>query len=448
MFLVYVLLAHLAFIIVLPMLVFHPKLRSGFFQRLASTKVNPLQTTQPVIWFHGASAGDLMAIRPMVVQLKDQLPHVCVVLSTITNSGIAMATKMQQQLVYHSQTEKAAKQTMIEAVFYLPFDLPWCLNRLLSKVRPDILVLEYAEIWPALIRAAKQRQARIMLTNGRFNENLLKRYRFFYRLIGNPLHKLDLMCMRDQTEAEHALAIGAAPKQIRVTGNTKFDLLGLGQTKVVNGEKVAVSALSQALAIQSDDLIWIAGSTHDGEEGIILSVFQNLLVAFPNLRLVIAPRYPFRAQKVLSIAKQRGLQGSLRTKGVSNKDQVVILDTVGELSQAYQLADVVFLGGSFVERGGQNILEPAQCKKAVLFGPHMENFQDSIRVLVGRGGIQVLDQKSLQQTLHDLLANPHELVKLGELAQEAVGSVRGASQANVEAICELLAERQNHVNDD
>jgi 3-deoxy-D-manno-octulosonic-acid transferase len=268
-----------------------------------------------------------------------------------------------------------------------------------------------------------------MIINGRFHERMLARYRWFYRIIGNPLRHVDLLCMRDQDEAEHAVAIGASPERVRVTGNTKFDSCRLDEAP---GEH-ALAELASALGLGTDIPVWLAGSTHEGEEGRLFDVFRALRKTFQDLRLVVAPRYIERAERLVALAAEHDLPCALRSTG-AGEERVVILDSVGELRHAYRLATVVFVGGSFVRRGGQNILEPAACGKPVLFGPHMENFRGSVRVLLGRGGIQVPDATRLQRVLADLLARPDELDKLGRMAYEAVTSVQGATESVTRAI--------------
>jgi 3-deoxy-D-manno-octulosonic-acid transferase len=327
----------------------------------------------------------------------------------------------------------------IDATGYLPYDLPWSVDRAVRAIRPDVLVLEYAEIWPALVRRVKKFGSRIVLVNGRFNERSLIWYRWLYRLIGSPLAHIDLLCMREPVEAQHALDIGARPSRVLVTGNTKFDCTQPPPEGAASNER---DALRRALGLTDGAPVWLAGSTHEGEEELLLDAFLSVRTTVPALRLVIAPRYIERVERVRGLAHERGLSCALRSTGATT-ESVVLLDSVGELRVAYSLATVVFVGGSFVRRGGQNILEPAMVGKPVLFGPHMENFADSVRVLFGRGGIQVANKQRLVQTLQDLLHRPEEMAKLGELALGAVTSVQGASRRNAEAIVRLVGAAGN-----
>jgi 3-deoxy-D-manno-octulosonic-acid transferase len=418
MYLLYSMLVHLVFVVLLPVLLVHPKLKEGFWRRLGVYRPGWPGLLGPVVWMHGASAGDLLSLEPVVLELKRQKPDCSVLLTTVTNSGMRLLEK---------------GLAGVNTYGYAPYDLPWATARAIKKIKPDVLVLEYAEVWPALIHQAAKHKVRIMISNGRFNERSLGRYRWLYRVIGNPLKKVDLLCMREDVEKEHALFIGAPPAHVRVTGNTKFDRL----TRENGSQR---SDLRCALGLEEDALVWVAGSTHEGEEAGLLDVFVRLRKIHPELRLIIAPRYVERAENVAALARRRGLSTAMRSQGV-NQEAVILLDTLGELVDVYSLARVAFVGGSFTSRGGQNILEPAACGKPVLYGPRMENFADSVRVLDGQGGIQVLDEQALEKVLGELLSQPDKCQHLGSMAKEAVRSVQGASRADVAAIFELLADR-------
>ncbi len=185
--------------------------------------------------------------------------------------------------------------------------------------------------------------------------------------------------------------------------------------------------------------VLIAGSTHEGEEELILDVYRRLLSDFPDLQLVVAPRYVERSGKILALCEAAGVSARLRSAGPGlAPPQVVVLDTIGELAAAYRLATLAFVGGSFVRRGGQNVLEPAGQGKPVLFGPHMESFKDSVQVLVGRGGIQVATPDQLYHVARELLSRPDEIEALGAMAREAVGAIRGASARNVDHMMRVL----------
>ena len=328
--------------------------------------------------------------------------------------------------------QKLVAQGLAELATYLPYDLPGACRRALAALRPDVLVLEYTELWPQLIHAAADAGVKVAMTNGRLSPGNVGRYRLLFRLVGNLLERFDLLLMRAEEEAERALLLGADPEVVHVTGNTKFDALAVSVPETED------AALRAALKLGSERL-WVCGSTHEGEEGPLLEVFAALRKDAPGLRLLLAPRYIERAGRVVALARSMGLPTRLRSEP-GGAEPVIVLDTIGELVRAYQLASIVFVGGSFGSRGGQNILEPAACGKPVLFGPRMENFKDSVGVLVGRGGLQVRDPAALLRLLRDLLARPGEIEKLGELAREAVSSVRGASARNARLIAGLIPD--------
>ncbi len=419
MHLIYAIASYVLFVLALPVLLTHPKLRHGIPFRLGLYRPSfDRGRGSPRVWLHGASAGDLLSLQPMMKELKARLPGCCIIVTTITNSGLAMARK---------------KLAEADVLVYAPYDLFGATRRAVATLRPDLLVLEYTEIWPNLIRAARKAGVRIALTNGRFNPAKMSRYRTFFRLISNPLRRIDCFLMRSDEEAERVLALGAAPDRVWVTGNTKFDALVL---EPAEGQEQALRA---EMGLDAARPVFMAGSTHEGEEELVLDVYRELLARHPRLQLVIVPRYVERAGRILGMASEAGYSVRLRSGGAAaGRAQVSVVDTIGELATAYRLATLVFVGGSFVRRGGQNVLEPAGQGRPVLFGPHMENFKDSVQVLVGRGGIQVATPEQLVKVAQELLARPEKIAELGELARQAVSQVRGASARNVDHMLRAL----------
>lgn len=424
MHLLYQIASYLLFAVLWPALFLHPKLRHGVYQRFGLYRPRLRGGGEPRLWLHGASAGDLQALLPILTGLRARLPECRLIVSTMTNSGNLMARERIRG---------------VDEVVYQPYDLPGSTRRACAAIKPDLLVLEYTEIWPGLIHAARRAGALVALTNGRFSERHLREYRWLFSLIGNPLRHIDLFLMREEVEAERALALGAPLDRVWVTGNTKFD--ALLPASGAEDDRALGPALGRTSAL--DGPLWIAGSTHEGEEALLLGVFARLRREHPSLRLCLAPRYLERAGRVLALSRERGFRAGLRSEPMREPPpEVVVLDTMGELGQAYRQATLVFVGGSFTRRGGQNILEPAAAGKPVLFGPHMENFHDSVQVLVGRGGIQVKDAEHLHRVVHDLLARPDRILELGSMARAAVSAVRGAGQRNVDQLLRLLDERR------
>jgi 3-deoxy-D-manno-octulosonic-acid transferase len=416
--LLYILASYALFAVLFPVLSVYRKTRHGLLQRLGFYAPGMLPSgAGTLLWLHGASAGDLLALSPMFGPLRERFPGCRILLSTTTNTGYLMAK------------ERLAKQ--IDGVVYAPYDLWGATRRAVRAIRPDLLVLEYTEIWPNLIRAAKRSGARVVMTNGRFSPKNEGRYRLLFSLIGNPLKDLDLFLMRQEEEAQRARSLGAPGERVWVTGNTKFDALAVAPAQ-------EDEALRRALGLAEGAQVLMAGSTHEGEEEHVLAAYRKLLPEHPALRCVIAPRYIDRAGRIEALARDAGLTVGLRSRESREGAQVMVLDTIGELARAYRLATLVFVGGSFTKRGGQNILEPAGQGKPVLFGPHMDNFRDSVQVLEGRGGIQVRDAEELFQKAAELLARPDKLRALGEQARAVVSQISGASRRNAEHMAKLF----------
>ena len=283
-----------------------------------------------------------------------------------------------------------------------------------------------------------------MLHNGRFSQKNLRNYQLLFRAVGDLMRYFDLFLMRDDEEAARAIHIGADPAKVRVTGNTKFGQLA----RAGAAKPPRCSNCASKLGWLSSDPIWVWGSTHDGEEEKLWPVYRALRQRWPRLKLIVAPRYLERVAKVQAL-----VGGALRSK--PHPADVLVVDTIGELFDFYALATLVFVGGSFVTRGGQNILEPAAHGKPVTFGPHMENFADSVQVLLGRGGTQVKDVEQLGRVVAEMLERPDDIAKLGELARSSVGRAwrRGAQCAGVGGVvgalrCEgradVARDRANH----
>ncbi len=431
MHVVYQLLSYLVFGALWPLLLLHPKLRRGIRRRLGLYEHDerpwpPSRAEdQPRIWFHGASAGDLLALFPVIQRIRELRPEATLIVSTMTNSGYAIA--------------ESKLAPIVDGTTYVPYDFPGSTRRAVEVLRPDVLVLEYAELWPNLIHATKASGARVALTNGRLSESLVRRYRLLNAVAGNQLDKFDLLMMREPVEAERALELGAPPPRVKVTGNTKFDNLPKAP------DHAAIEDLRGQLGVD-DRRVLVAGSTHEGEEKSILVAFKGMREVDPTVRLFIAPRYVERASKIEALARAEGWKVALRSTAAKDPQRVaaadvLVLDSMGELSRVYGLATLVFVGGSFVPRGGQNILEPAGQGRPVLFGPYMMNFRDSVEILLGRGGIQVQSPAQLEKIGRELLSRPEEIERLGVMARNAVQKARGASAKNAEMILDLPTKR-------
>ncbi|MBA3061276.1 MAG: 3-deoxy-D-manno-octulosonic acid transferase, partial [Nitrospirae bacterium] len=306
-----------------------------------------------IIWVHAVSVGEVIASLPLLQRLKDRYPSVSLVLSTITDTGQRVALG------------KVPDRTK---VIYLPFDLSFILERTLKNIQPNLFITIETELWPNLLMMLKKRKIPAVVMNGRISDDSFKGYKrikFFMRSI---IDCVDLFCMQDAVYAERIKELGAAEDKIRVLGSFKFDTapsLNIPEwTKLISHPVI------------------IAGSTHRGEEDLIVSSYIELKKDFPDLTLIIAPRHPERFKEVEELVKKKGLEYIKRSEieGRETRDKgqrkglIVILDAVGELASVYGVSDVAVIGGSFIEHGGQNLLEPAFWAKPIICGPHMENF--------------------------------------------------------------------------
>ncbi len=406
-----------------PLLVWHPRLRCTLKDRLGLYPNLPPKAGPWRFWLHGASGGDLVTLVPLAQSLKAVAPGSEIIATALTRSGIEMANRYKD---------------VFDHVYGQPMDGLFAPHRAFSRLKPDALILEYAEIWPGLIHAARKHDAIVVLNNGRIApENVIK-YRFLSKVCGGIFQKIDAFLMRNEDEARCVRAAGAQSDRVWVTGNTKFDALK-GPESFERIQK-----LKHGLRIPNDVDVWTCGSTHEGEEGILLNVFKKLRKTVPELRLIIAPRYTERGSRIVDLAIEKGFHVWQRSQGDVTEGEhvdVYVMDTMGELQAAYGLATITFVGGSLVPRGGQNILEPAAESKAVLFGPMMATQKDLVEALVGRGGIQIQDESHLSKVLTSLFLNPDERVSLGTMAAHQVAQIKGASQKNAHHILDILKQR-------
>jgi 3-deoxy-D-manno-octulosonic-acid transferase len=373
----------------------------------------------PSIWIHAVSVGEVLAARALVGPLRERCPGRRLIVSTTTVTGNEVA---RRSLKGH------------DALFFAPFDFPGPSRTALAATQAELLVLVETELWPNLIREARLRGTRVALVNGRISPRSFPRYRRLRFFLDAVLPQLDLFLMQGEAHAERVRAIGAPADRVRVTGNLKFDALEAPPPG---------AALEAAFRPLSGRPILLAGSTVEGEEALVLRVYERLRVAHPDLALVIAPRHPERFDTIPSLAESQGL--ACRRRSASSGEawrggEVLLLDTLGELASAFSFATVAFVGGSLVERGGHNILEPAAWGKPVVVGPHMENFQEiADAFLAEQALVQVADEEGLFVALDRLLSDEARRHILGERGRALVETNRGALRRTVEALAELLA---------
>ena len=398
-------------------------------QRLGYLPISFNLDGEESIWIHAVSVGEVLTARAILPQLRERYPRLRLFLSTTTMTGQQIARNSLQY---------------VDEVFYFPFDLGFIVNRTLRMVRPRLFIMMETEIWPNLLRACHRGGIRTVLVNGRISSRSYPRYRLARPFFRRVLAHVDRFCMQGEESARRIVEMGADPEKVLVTGSLKFDSLDLpgapgaadrGRNRVLRYFRVA-----------NDRPVVIAASTLKGEEEPVLEAFQRIRARFPGALLIVAPRKPERFDEVEQLARRGGWQVARRSElpvDSEPRQDVVVLDTIGELAQLYQVATAVFVGGSIVDQGGHNILEPAVFGKAIVFGPHMQNFAEIARAFVENdAAIQIRSGRDLDQALLGLLTDPVRRARLGAAARALVEANRGARGKTVTAIARVLPPQE------
>jgi 3-deoxy-D-manno-octulosonic-acid transferase len=361
------------------------------------------------IWIHAVSVGEMKAVERLVEKIRIQFPGRPIVVSTVTPTGQQLARE---------------RSDIIDHAFYFPLDLPGAVRRALDRVAPDLVIVAETEIWPNFLRLCGERRVPVMMINGRISDTSLPRYLRLQRWLRPVLDNYAVFGMQSETDRQRIEKMGAASQRVRVFGNLKYDMTAT--TRRVD------PALAELLRAWHE--LWIAASTMQGEDEFVLDAFAALRRSHDKLKLMIAPRHPQRAAAVVELARSRGLVCMRRSQLQPDVD-VIVLDTIGELAGLFQFASVVFMGGSLVERGGHNVLEPAQQSKPVIFGPHMENFREIARsFLQADAAIQISKPSELAPSVSRVLENADLAQSLGNRAKQIVIENTGATDRVVEFI--------------
>lgn len=373
--------------------------KSAFGERfggLAPTAAAALQGG-PVIWLHAVSVGEVMAARPLLRGLRQRYPGYRLLLTVTTETGRGVAER----------------DRLTDAVTYFPFDIGPAVRRLLSSVSPQAIIIMETEIWPVFSLEAQHRGIPLLLANGRISQRSFPRYQRFAWFFKPILERFSGLGMQSEADLQRILSIGAPVERTRVLGNLKYDIpFGSVETS----ERLQ---LRGQYRIPDQLLVLTAGSTHPGEEQLVLDAWSNLPAELPGMLLVLVPRHPERALEVVQLLKARGLPMVLRSQLEQypqqlQPGQVLLVDTVGELMQLYALADLAYVGGSLVATGGHNLLEPASRGIPLLFGPHMDNFAEIRTLVLDYGaGVQVANQSELREAILDFLTTPELRQVLG-----------------------------------
>jgi 3-deoxy-D-manno-octulosonic-acid transferase len=398
----------------------HGKYRQGLAERMGRVPSRlglPVEAGR-VIWIHAVSVGEVLAVAGLAEELRRRFPQHRIFVSTTTDTGQALARKRFGEA----------------NVFYFPMDFAFAVRPYLRALRPHMVVIAETEFWPNFLRMAHASGARIAVVNARISNRSWPSYRRFRGLLRKVLENVDLFLAQTLEDAARLQDIGAKAERVRVAGNLKFDI-------AVDAPPAVVEKVRTSIAAAGAGPVLVCGSTVDGEEPLLLKAFENVLVQHPGAVMILAPRHPERVPAVARVLEQMSIRFRRRSEwhGEALTGEVFLLDTIGELAALYALADLAFVGGSLVPRGGHNIIEPAQHGVAIVVGNHTENFRDIVSLFQSRDAVRIVGPAELPLVFLDLLASNEERRALGRRAAETMGSQTGATLRTADELGRLLS---------
>ena len=434
MYLLYSLVSLFVLVVVSPYFVYqalrHNKYVGSLGQRLGYLPVSFNLDGDESIWVHAVSVGEVLAARPLISELGRQYPKLRIFLSTTTRTG--------QQLARRNVAD-------VDAVFYFPFDWTFTARRTLNVVKPRLFIMMETELWPNLLRECRARGVKTVLVNGRISYRSFPRYRLIKPFFRRVLADVDRFCVQGEETAGRLTQLGADPARITVTGSLKFDSLDVIPTPGRGPERVL-----RFFRMSPNRPVLVAGSTLKGEEESVIRAFNRVRSTGLAPLLIVAARQPERFGEVERLCRHEGLTTIRRSElpiDAEPRADAVILDTIGELAQLYQVATVVFVGGSLVSAGGHNILEPAIFGKPIVFGPHMENFAEiAEEFLVNGAAVQVRFDRELDEAIVSLMSDPVRRARLGAAARALVEANRGAKEKTLAVITALLPPHERQLS--
>jgi len=375
---------------------------------------------KPRIWIHALSVGEVISAIPLIGETIARYPDKEVVFTVTTKKGLEIARKKVGSRV---------------KIIPMPLDFWWSIQRIVRHINPSFFILVETDIWPALITFLSDKKIKCFLVNGRISPRTGKSYKKFSFLIRPVLNRLTLCMMQSELDRKRLLETGADPAKIITTGNIKFDRKWLPMLKEERDNWL------KKLHLDPEDDIWVAGSIHGDEGRILLNVFSKLALSFPKLRLILAPRNIEESGKILKAAQDMGIKAFLKTELSYDKTdcQVIVLNTIGELSRIYGIGKIRFVGGSLVPLGGHNLLEPASFGIPVIFGPYMHNFVLMSELLLAeKGGFQVNSENELYASVKILLENSDLCSMTGKSAKQFADKHTGALKEVMNRIVEQV----------
>lgn len=403
----------------------HKKYLGSLGERFGAARVDA--SDRPTLWFHAVSVGETLAVEPLVRAVVAALPNWRVVLSTTTATGQRVARERFHDL----------------EVLTFPLDLPFAVERTLDRVRPSVVCLVETEIWPNFLAACRQRGVRVALVNGRLSDNSYRGYHRVRRLLAPVLADIELFLMQSDADADRIGRLGARKDSVEVSGNLKYDVDREALDARLDERRAAVEA---AFALPDRRPLVVAGSTAPGEEAALADAL-DVVRAQPGLeatRLLVAPRHPERFDDVARLFASRGLSVCRRsTAGADAGAEVLLLDSIGELATVYAHADVVFVGGSLVPKGGHNIIEPALYARPIIVGPHTDNFRQIVADFLAADAVVQLTAgaggRELGSAIARILGDSEHARRMGERAVAVLDGNRGATARMLERVCGLAS---------
>ncbi|HKS77186.1 MAG TPA: 3-deoxy-D-manno-octulosonic acid transferase [Terriglobales bacterium] len=395
----------------------HGKYRRGLRERLGRVPSGLTRAGEPTLWVHAVSVGEVLAVSQLVDAFQARHPAYRVVVSTTTDTGQNLALKKFGE----------------GNVFYFPLDFGFAIRPYLEALRPQLVVVAETEFWPNFLRLTHRSGARVAIVNARISDKSWPGYRRFRWLLNSVLRNVDLFLTQTEEDRKRLIDIGAPAHRVQVSGNLKFDVPPPPSPPIVSSLR---ANFEQAGATP----ILVCGSTVDDEEPLLLQAFQNVLASYPKAVMILAPRHPERFAEVAKLLDDLGVQHWRRSlwSGERIVGGVLLIDTIGELASLYALADIAFVGGSLVPRGGHNIIEPAQHGVPIVVGNHTENFRDIVGLFQSRNAVRVVGPAEFPLTLMELISQPEERVALGRRAAETLRSQTGATAHTLDALENLL----------
>ncbi len=390
------------------------KYRAGLRERLGRVPARLRQGNKPSIWVHAVSVGEVLAVSGIIRQLRTRYPQHRLVISTTTATG-----------------QKLARERFgNDNVFFFPLDFGFAVRPYLDALRPALIVIAETELWPNFFRLVHARGAKICVINARISDRSFPRYRIVARWLGPVLDNVNFFLAQSRADAGRLIAVGAAPDRVDSVGNLKFDI-----------PAGSASPFVQQLRAAATKPVLVCGSTVEGEEPIVLDAFRAIQHRFPDALLILAPRHPERFDAVAGLLSSSALRFWRRSQwnGDPLQGGVFLLDTIGELADVYQLADVAFIGGSLVPRGGHNILEAARFGVPVIVGPYVENFREMINTFSLANALRISDSARLGEAFEELLADPASARAMGARARDTWQANAGATERTLRRIETLMS---------